>query len=169
MNAIENCAGVQQAMIEIGIPGRDDLRLVNALIDFNGTLAFDGCLIDGAADRLRALSTLLELHVVTGDTTGTAREALAGLPVQLHLMPRDDQDVAKRAVLARFDAARTVAIGNGRNDRGLLEQAALSIVVVGREGCAAASLARADIVCASIVDALDVLLTPRRIVATLRS
>jgi soluble P-type ATPase len=169
MNAIENCAGVQQAMIEIGIPGRDDLRLVNALIDFNGTLAFDGCLIDGAADRLRALSTLLELHVVTGDTTGTAREALAGLPVQLHLMPRDDQDVAKRAVLARFDAARTVAIGNGRNDRGLLEQAALSIVVVGREGCAAASLARADIVCASIVDALDVLLAPRRIVATLRS
>jgi soluble P-type ATPase len=169
MNAIENCAGVQQAMIEIGIPGRDDLRLVNALIDFNGTLAFDGRLIDGAADRLRALSMLLELHVVTGDTTGTAREALVGLPVQLHLMPRDDQDVAKRAVLARFDAARTVAIGNGRNDRGLLEQAALSIVVVGREGCAAASLVRADIVCASIVDALDVLLTPRRIVATLRS
>ena len=169
MNVIENCADVQQAMIEIGIPGRNDLRLVNALIDFNGTLAFDGRLIDGAADRLRSLSKLLELHVVTGDTTGTAREALAGLPMQLHLMPRDDQDIAKRAVLARFDAARTVAVGNGRNDRGLLEQAALSIIVVGREGCAAASLARADIVCASIVDALDLLLTPRRIVATLRS
>lgn len=169
MNVIENCADVQQAMIEIGIPGRNDLRLVNALIDFNGTLAFDGRLIDGAADRLRSLSKLLELHVVTGDTTGTAREALAGLPMQLHLMPRDDQDVAKRAVLAGFDAARTVAVGNGRNDRGLLEQAALSIIVIGREGCAAASLARADIVCASIVDALDLLLTPRRIVATLRS
>jgi len=169
MNVIENCADVQRAMIEIGIPGRNDLRLVNALIDFNGTLAFDGRLIDGAADRLRSLSKLLELHVVTGDTTGTAREALAGLPMQLHLMPRDDQDVAKRAVLAGFDAARTVAVGNGRNDRGLLEQAALSIIVIGREGCAAASLARADIVCASIVDALDLLLTPRRIVATLRS
>ena len=169
MNVIENCVDVQQAMIEIGIPGRNDLRLVNALIDFNGTLAFDGRLIDGAADRLRSLSKLLELHVVTGDTTGTAREALAGLPMQLHLMPRDDQDVAKRAVLAGFDAARTVAVGNGRNDRGLLEQAALSIIVIGREGCAAASLARADIVCASIVDALDLLLTPRRIVATLRS
>ena len=169
MNVIENCVDVQQAMIEIGIPGRNDLRLVNALIDFNGTLAFDGRLIDGAADRLRSLSKLLELHVVTGDTTGTAREALAGLPMQLHLMPRDDQDIAKRAVLAGFDAARTVAVGNGRNDRGLLEQAALSIIVIGREGCAAASLARADIVCASIVDALDLLLTPRRIVATLRS
>ena len=169
MNVIENCVDVQQAMIEIGIPGRNDLRLVNALIDFNGTLAFDGRLIDGAADRLRSLSKLLELHVVTGDTTGTAREALAGLPVQLHLMPPDDQDNAKRAVLARYDAARTVVVGNGRNDLGLLEQAPLSIIVVGREGCAAASLARADIVCASIVDALDLLLTPRRIVATLRS
>jgi soluble P-type ATPase len=159
---------VQQAMIEIGIPGSDDLRLVNALLDFNGTLAFDGWLIEGTADRLRALAALLELHVVTGDTTGTAREALAGLPVQLHLMPPEDQDTAKRAVLARFDAARTVAVGNGRNDLGLLEQAALSIIVIGREGCAAASLARADIVCASIVDALDLLLAPRRIVATLR-
>jgi len=159
---------VRQAMIEIGIPGSDDLRLVNALLDFNGTLAFDGWLIEGTADRLRALAALLELHVVTGDTTGTAREALAGLPVQLHLMPPEDQDTAKRAVLARFDAARTVAVGNGRNDLGLLEQAALSIIVIGREGCAAASLARADIVCASIVDALDLLLAPRRIVATLR-
>jgi soluble P-type ATPase len=168
MNVIENCAGVQQAMIEIGIPGSADLRLVNALLDFNGTLAFDGWLVEGAADRLRALAALLELHVVTGDTTGTAREALAGLPVQLHLMPPEDQDTAKRAVLARFDATRTVVVGNGRNDPGLLEQAALSIVVIGREGCAAPSLARADIVCASIVDALDLLLTPRRIVATLR-
>src|SRR6185312_488813 len=137
---------VQQAMIEIVIPGSDDLRLVNALLDFNGTLAFDGWLIEGTADRLRALAALLELH----------------------LMPHEDQDTAKRAVLARFDAARTVAVGNGRNDLGLLEQAALSIIVIGREGCAAASLARADIVCASVVDALDLLLAPRRIVATLR-
>jgi len=60
-------------MIEIVIPGSDDLRLVNALLDFNGTLAFDGWLIEGTADRLRALAALLELHVVTGDTTGTAR------------------------------------------------------------------------------------------------
>src|SRR6185312_5000497 len=127
-------------MIEIAIPGCGDLRLANALLDFNGTLAFDGWLIEGVADRLRLLSALLDLHVVTGDTTGTAREALAGLPVQLHLMPREDQDAAKCEVLARFDAAHTVAVGNGRNDRGLVERAALSMVVVGREGCAAASL-----------------------------
>jgi soluble P-type ATPase len=155
-------------MIEIVIPGAGRLRLVTALLDFNGTLAFDGWLVDGVAERLHALAALLPLHVVTGDTTGTASEALAGLPVQLHLMPANDQEAAKRFVLDRFDATETVAIGNGRNDCGLLEHAALSIVVVGGEGCAVAASSRADIMCVSIRDALDLLLTPRRIIATLR-
>lgn len=155
-------------MIEIAIPGGDRLRLATALLDFNGTLAFDGWLVDGVAERLHALAALLELHVVTGDTTGTASEALAGLPLQLHPMPAHDQDAAKRLVLDRLDATQAVAIGNGRNDCGLLEHAALSIVVVGGEGCAVAASSRADIMCVSIRDALDLLLTPRRIIATLR-
>lgn len=155
-------------MIEIAIPGCAPLRLTTALVDFNGTLALDGRLIDGVAQRLRALADAIELHVVTGDTTGTARQELSGLPVRIHVMPAEDQDTAKCAVLDRMEIGATVAIGNGRNDRGLMERAALSIIVLGREGCAGASLAAADVVCASIGDALDLLLTPRRLVATLR-
>jgi soluble P-type ATPase len=148
-------------MIDIDIPGRPPLHLATALVDFNGTLACDGRLIDGVAERLRALSVSIDVRVVTGDTTGTAREALAGLPVDIDIMPRDDQEHAKRAVIERLDPGATVAIGNGRNDRALAQRAAL-------EGCALDVLLHADVVCGSIVDALDLLLLPRRLVATLR-
>jgi soluble P-type ATPase len=68
-------------MIDIAIPGRAALRIASALIDFNGTLAVDGQLIDGVAERLRELSQKIDVHVVTGDTTGTASQALHALPV----------------------------------------------------------------------------------------
>jgi soluble P-type ATPase len=155
-------------MIEIAIPGGDRLRLACALLDFNGTLAHDGRLIDGVPKRLRSLAALIELHVVTGDTTGTAAEELAGLPLRLHVMPPEGQDAAKCAALETLSPSRTVAIGNGRNDLGVIGRAALAIVVVGREGCSTQALMQADVVCPSIGDALDLLLTPRRIVATLR-
>jgi soluble P-type ATPase len=155
-------------MIEIAIPGRPALRLSTALIDFNGTLALDGRLIDGVGPRLRLLAGRIDLHVVTGDTTGTAQQELAGLPVRLHIMPAEGQEAAKCGVIDLVDAGETVAIGNGRNDRGLMERAALSIAVMGAEGCAVSTLSRADVACASIGDALDLLLTPRRLLATLR-
>lgn len=155
-------------MIEITVPSGPVLELRHALLDFNGTLACDGRLIDGVADRLRALSARLEIHVATGNTTGTAPGALASLPVDLHLMPAERQSEAKWALMQTLGAAHVAAIGNGRNDRDMLEHAALAIAVVGREGCAAETLAVADIVCADIRDALDVLMTPARLIATLR-
>ena len=155
-------------MIEITIPGGDPLLLAHALLDFNGTLAQDGMLIEGVAERLRSLATQLQIHVVTADTTGTAASALAGLPLSLAIMPSRYQAAAKGAELDRLERGRTVAVGNGRNDLDVIRRAALSIVVVGREGCSARTLLQADIVCPSIGDALDLLLTPRRIVATLR-
>lgn len=155
-------------MIDIGIPSGPSLELRCALVDFNGTLACDGMLIDGVAERLRALATKVAIHVATGNTTGTAPAALANLPLELHLMPAQNQAAAKRALLEALGAAHVVAIGNGRNDREILQHAALAIVVIGREGCAGESLAAADIACADIRDALDVLLTPSRLTATLR-
>ena len=156
-------------MIEIAIPGAKVLRLSTAIIDFNGTLARDGQLHDGVADRLRMLARQLAIHVVTADTTRTARTALDGLPVQVHIVQDTDQSAAKRAFLERFSTHEVVAIGNGRNDEALVDAAGLSIVVIGDEGCAAKTLAGADVVCTNIRDALDLLLTPTRLVATLRS
>jgi len=156
-------------MIEIVIPGATTLRLAAAIFDFNGTLARDGRLCNGAAERIRMLGQRLTVHVATADTTRTARSALAGLPVSVHIIAADDQRAAKRALLEACGTNETVAIGNGRNDEALIAGAALSIVVVGDEGCAAKTLANADVVCANIRDALDLLLFPTRLVATLRS
>jgi soluble P-type ATPase len=60
-------------------------------------------------------------------------------------------------------------MGNGRIDVPMLTLARLGIAVVLAEGAAGAALLAADVVCTDIRDALDLLLLPGRLVATLRS
>lgn len=65
-------------------------------------------------------------------------------------------------------AERCAAIGNGANDAAMLEAARLGLAVVGQEGASAATLRAADVVCVSILDALDLLARPDALAATLR-
>jgi soluble P-type ATPase len=62
-----------------------------------------------------------------------------------------------------------VCIGNGHNDRLMLQAAALGIAVLQTEGAAMAAVIAADILAPGIADALDLLLHPLRLAATLRS
>ena len=156
-------------MLEVDIPGYASLRLKHLVLDFNGTLAFDGKLLPGVRRRLRRLSRVLEIHVVTADTFGAAREALARLPCRVSILPGHGQDRAKRAYVMRLGAGRTACIGTGRNDRLMLSAAALGIAVVQEEGAASASLAAADVVAPAITEALDLLDKPMRLIASLRS
>jgi soluble P-type ATPase len=156
-------------MIAVDVPGFGSLRLRSAVLDFNGTLARDGRLLPGVAPRLTALCAHLDLHVVTADTTGTAARALARLPVDVRVLGTARQAAAKDAEVRRLGADGVVAIGNGRNDAAMLARAALGIAVCGPEGCAADALAAARVLCVDIRDALDLLLTPLRLVATLRA
>ncbi len=155
-------------MLEIAIPGGDILRLDHLVADFNGTLACDGALIPGVADAIWRLAELLDLHVVTADTFGHAREALAGLPCELAVLHGEAQDVAKLRYVERLGATRCVCIGNGRNDRLMLAAAALGIVVMQCEGSSVESMLAASMAAPDIVTALDLLLNPLRLVATLR-
>ena len=155
-------------MIVIDIPGADTLALEHVVCDFNGTLAFDGVLIDGVRERLVALGALATLHVVTADTFGAARAALAGLDLRLTILDAGEQARAKAEYLAGCGVRRSVAIGNGRNDRAMLEAAGLSIAVIGPEGAAALAIGAAHVVASDIRAALDLLLNPRRLAATLR-
>ncbi len=155
-------------MLTVSIPGFPLLELEHLVCDYNGTLACDGYLLDGVKERLCALAERLALHVVTADTFGQARAALAGMPLRLTILPPSGQDLAKAEYLKALGAARTVAIGNGRNDRDMLAAAALGIAVPGPEGAAAVTLAAADVVAPDILVALDLLAHPQRLVATLR-
>jgi soluble P-type ATPase len=117
------------------------LHLEHLVLDFNGTLARDGVLIPGVAERLSRVAERLSTHVVSGDTFGTAASALAGMPCKLTTLDRAGQAEAKLAYVQALGCERTVCIGNGHNDRLILATVALGIAVVESEGTAQGSLA----------------------------
>lgn len=157
-------------MLEVEIPGFRTLRLQSLVLDFNGTIAQDGLLIPKARERLIRLADQLSIQVVTADTFGKAREQLRELSCcEVTILPAEDQALAKLEFVKRLDANRVVAVGNGRNDARMLKEAGLGIAVVQGEGAAPETLLAADLVCPSIMVALDLLLNPLRIKASLRS
>ena len=156
-------------MITIEIPGRQALTLEHLVSDFNGTIAETGQLIAGVDERLRTLSEQLQITVLTADTFGKARTELRDLPVEVVILSGSDEDAAKAAHVKQLGSSRTVALGNGHNDRLMLKEAALGLVVMQSEGTAAGAFEASDVVFGDIRDALDALLDPQRLVATLRS
>lgn len=160
--------GKGQTVLQIEIPDFASFRLGHLVLDYNGTLALEGELLPGVRERLDQLALQLLIHVVTGDTFGMAQSRLAGLPCELCVLPTQGQSEAKRAYVEQLGASSCVCIGNGRNDRLMLEAAALAIAVVQQEGACAETLSAADVVAPTIRDALDMLASPKRLVATLR-
>jgi P-type E1-E2 ATPase len=152
-------------MLHVAVPGAAELRLDHLVLDVNGTLADRGRLVDGVAERLRRVASVLALHVVSSDTYGTAEEIAAGAGATFRRVAHGDE---KRAYVERLGPPATAAIGNGRNDVPMLRAAALGIAVIGPEGTSAAALAAADVVAGSIGVALDLLADPTALVATLR-
>ena len=71
--------------------------------------------------------------------------------------------------MRRLGGDNAVAVGNGRNDRLMLQEAALGIAVLQAEGAAVEALLAADLVAPDILAALDLLLVPGALTATLRS
>jgi soluble P-type ATPase len=155
-------------MIDVAIPGFGRIELSDLVCDYNGTLAADGVLLSGIRERVSRLSGRMRVHVVTGDTFGTARSQLADLGCALVILPESDQAEAKRVFVDGLGPQRVVAVGNGRNDRLMLASAALGIGVCGDEGIAGEALRSCTIVVRHIHDALDLLLSEKRLMATLR-
>jgi P-type E1-E2 ATPase len=156
-------------MIAIDIPGRGSYEFVRLVVDVNGTLAEDGELIPGVKERLARLQRDVEILMITADTHGQQQAIDRQLDLEA-IRTEDGKPEAwqKSEVVRRLGSGSTVAIGNGANDALMLEEAALGIAVIGPEGASAAILHSADVVTRSILDALDLLISPRRLVATLR-
>ncbi len=136
------------------------------MLDVNGTLTDRGALLSGVQDRVAKLRLSLAVHLVSADTFGTLEqvaEMLEGIAV------RAGSGEDKLRELRRLGSQQSAVIGNGANDALVLEAAALGIAVIGPEGASSAALRSADVVCGSILDALDLLLEPRALAATLRS
>jgi soluble P-type ATPase len=156
-------------MLEIKIPGLGILNLSHLILDYNGTIACDGHLLQGVKERLTDLTASLDVHVLTADTFGSVRKALYDVCCHVEIIPIEDQAQAKLDYVQLLGLKNCVCMGNGRNDRLMLKNAALGVAVVQAEGCAADAILAADIVVGNILDALDLLCHPLRLIATLRS
>ena len=158
-------------MAQYVIPGQDPIEARHLVLDYNGTLAVDGALVAGVADRLRELALPpydLTIHVITADTMGTVRRQLEGLPCAVSILGPAAQDTAKLEYVRSVGAESAVAIGNGQNDRLMLAEAALGIAVVGEEGASVQAVLASRVVSRDILSALDLLRNPKRLAATLR-
>lgn len=157
-------------MIPLSIPGfNNGIVLRNLVLDFNGTLAVDGKLIPGVKKLLISLSKKISIHVVTGDSFGTAEEQLKDIPCKIKLLTATNQGVQKHKYLLSLNPETVISIGNGHNDYLLLKTSVIGIIVIQREGASVRTMDVADIICTNILDALDLLNHPLRLKATLRN
>ncbi|MBM3122188.1 MAG: ATPase P [Chloroflexi bacterium] len=155
-------------MIELDVPGHGILRLQHLVSDVNGTLAVDGCLIDGAARGLLALADRLTLHLLTADTHGRQATIDGQLGLRAVRIPAGGEAEAKAAYVRGLGSDSVVALGQGANDTSMLREAALGICILGPEGAAVEALMAADVAAPNITEALALLAQPMRLVATLR-
>jgi soluble P-type ATPase len=152
-------------MLSFTLPDGDEYRLAHLCLDLNGTLALDGRLLEGVAERLFALRPQLSLHLLTAGTHGGVD--VVEKTLGLRAVPIG-QGSEKEAYVASLGAEGVVALGNGRNDAAMLTLARLGICVLGPEGAARETLLASDIVAPSPQAALSLLLHPDRLRATLR-
>jgi soluble P-type ATPase len=151
-------------MLVVSIPG-EEVRLRHLILDANGTLTDRGRPIEGVTARLHRIRRELTVHVLTADTFGTAAATLGPLSDTLTVVQTGEE---KRAYVEHLGAEDCVAIGNGANDVPMLRAVRLGIAVMGPEGTSAAALMAATVVSRSVLEALDLLLDPITLKATLR-
>ena len=156
-------------MIKLRIPGQGDAWELQCLVlDLNGTLALDGQLLPGVKERIIMLARDLDIYILTADTFGTAAEQFKDLPCRLQLLTFEDQIRQKEDFIKKLGTEHCAAIGNGMNDRRMLQAAKLGVCITGPEGAASGTLQAADIVIPDITAALDLLIYTKRLTATLR-
>jgi soluble P-type ATPase len=152
-------------MIQVDIPDWGVLELQHAVFDINGTLAIDGRPFPGVVDRLRQLAFHLSLQALTAGTHGNIAELQQVLNIPIHIIGQGEE---KARYVQQLGSEHVVAFGNGRNDMAMLRVAALGVAILSGEGTAVGALQAADIVALGPVDAIDLLLYPKRLIATLR-
>ena len=152
-------------MLHLDIPQKGIIDLHHAVFDINGTLAIDGIITQEVADVLHHVSEHLSIHILTAGTHGNLADIEKSLGFPLRLINKGEE---KMRYVQQLGPEHVVAVGNGSNDVGMLRLAAIGIAVMTLEGVSTRALQAADILVASPVDALGLLLSPKRLIATLR-
>lgn len=151
--------------LHVSLP-HGDATLDHLILDVNGTLTVHGDLVDGASDRVARLGRAVRIWLLSADTFG-GLDVLAGR-LRVNGAERVVNGEQKVAVLRRLGSQRCIAIGNGANDAGMLNEARLGICIIGAEGAATSAVMAANLVFSDVCNALDALLEPRVLIASLR-
>ncbi len=158
--------------ITIDIPGFGQRHITTILTDYSGTLSRAGHIAAEVRESLVKLSAMVDIHVITADTFGTAAQELKGVPAMQHQLQGEGHDVQKRQYGESLDLRHCVVFGNGNNDRLLLRAArelgGIAIAVDNGEGCATEALLNSQIFIVGAANALNLLLEPKGCKATLR-
>jgi soluble P-type ATPase len=152
-------------MIHIEIPQRGLFELHHAVFDINGTLAVDGKPIPNVATALSSLAPTLSIHLLTAGTHGNLKELEETFGFPLQIISNGEE---KAWYVQQLGPEKVIAFGNGANDAGMLRLAAIGIAVLATEGMAISALHAADILAPGPIDAIELVLKPKRLVATLR-
>lgn len=148
------------------IPNVGELVLETVILDLNGTIAVRGEVLPGVKDRIEQVQKLgLRLVLFSGDTRGNAMAIAKELGVELVSAGTGEE---KRTAALGLNPDTCVTIGNGLIDVPLFKTVKLSIAVIQAEGAHGKVIAVADVVVLSVLDALDLLLNPSSLIATLR-
>ena len=84
--------------MRIEIPGYKTMDLKYLILDYNGTIAKDGIIPESVMERLKKLSGIYEIYVLTADTHGTARKICEGLPLKIQTFPGNEAAEEKRKI-----------------------------------------------------------------------
>jgi P-type E1-E2 ATPase len=152
-------------MIHLEIPQRGLFELHHAVFDINGTLAVDGKPIPNVATALSSLASSLSIHLLTAGTHGNLKELEETFGFPLQIISNGEE---KAWYVQQLGPEKVIAFGNGANDAGMLRLAAIGIAVLAAEGVAISALHAADILAPGPIDAIELVLKPKRLVATLR-
>ncbi|MCT4535308.1 ATPase P [Halodesulfovibrio sp.] len=156
-------------MLKVAIPGFEPMEFDHLVLDFNGTIAFDGNIIHGVEPAISMLAQLVTVHILSADTNQNVTQQVAHLPVTTRVVNSAYQLQEKLEYVEALGAESVCAIGNGNVDTDMLKKAELGIAILGQEGLSPKALLVADVLMPDIVSALESLVNPARLKATLRT
>ena len=120
-------------MIQYNIPGLGEYALEHLVMDVNGTLAVDGQLIEGVAQKIASMRGLTAVHLLTADTHGRQSLIDEQLTLTALRIKPGSESKQKADYVRRLGEERCAAIGQGANDADMVAVARLGICVISVE------------------------------------
>jgi len=152
------------------IPNYKRLEIENILLDINGTIQFNGKISEELKQKIMELKQKFQIILISADTRGNLKEIASELDLNYEKLTENRSErEQKEKIVEKYNKESTIAIGNGNNDELMLKKAALGIAIIGSEGVSIKAITSADIIVTNPIDAIDLILDEKKLIATLRS